>query len=86
MPKNTQANISSNSWALPPVFQWLQTAGNIESQEMYRTFNCGIGMVLVVPANEADAVLASAQELGETAYNLGQLNQSDQAEPSVIIS
>lgn len=86
MPQHTQADISVSAWQLPPVFQWLQQAGNIDAQEMYRTFNCGIGMVLVVSAQEADAVLASASELGEQAFKLGTLSKSEHAEPAVIIA
>lgn len=85
MPENTQADISADAWQMPHVFQWLQSAGNIDAQEMYRTFNCGIGMVLVVPAEEADAVIQSANALGETAFRLGTLSASDVQEPSVIV-
>ncbi len=86
MPAYTRADISASAWQMPPVFQWLQAAGNIDAQEMYRTFNCGIGMVLVVPADEADAVLASAAELGEPAIKLGTLRQSEQATPDVVVA
>ena len=48
LPENTVAQINADAWQLPKLFQWLQQAGNVEVQEMYRTFNCGIGMVLIV--------------------------------------
>lgn len=85
MPEHTQANIRATAWDMPPVFEWLQSAGNINAQEMYRTFNCGIGMVLIVPANEADAVMQSAKALGETAFKLGALSASDAQAPRVMV-
>jgi phosphoribosylformylglycinamidine cyclo-ligase len=49
LPDNTQAVIDESSWQWPAVFNWLQTAGNVSSHEMYRTFNCGVGMVIALP-------------------------------------
>ncbi|MCF7522060.1 phosphoribosylformylglycinamidine cyclo-ligase [Neisseria sp. ZJ106] len=75
LPQNTVAQIDAASWALPKLFQWLQQAGNVETQEMYRTFNCGIGMVVVVAAEDADAVQAFLSEAGETVYRLGKIRE-----------
>ncbi|MCF7529678.1 phosphoribosylformylglycinamidine cyclo-ligase [Neisseria lisongii] len=75
LPPNTVAQIDAASWALPKLFQWLQQAGNVETQEMYRTFNCGIGMVVVVAAEDADAVQAFLSEAGETVYRLGKIRE-----------
>lgn len=50
LPDNTQAVIDESSWQWPEVFNWLQTAGNVERHEMYRTFNCGVGMIIALPA------------------------------------
>lgn len=71
LPENTVAQIDASSWPLPKLFQWLQQAGNVETQEMYRTFNCGIGMVVVVAQEEADAIQQFLMEQGETVYRLG---------------
>ena len=71
--ENTVAAIDSQSWSLPKLFQWLQQAGNVEIQEMYRTFNCGIGMVLVVNAEDADAIQKFLQQQGETVYQIGRI-------------
>jgi phosphoribosylformylglycinamidine cyclo-ligase len=60
---------------LPKLFQWLQQAGNVETQEMYRTFNCGIGMVIVIAEEDADAVQAFLTEQGETVYRLGKIRE-----------
>ncbi|MBI0067075.1 MULTISPECIES: phosphoribosylformylglycinamidine cyclo-ligase [unclassified Snodgrassella] len=73
LPENTVAAIDSQSWPLPKLFQWLQQAGNVEVQEMYRTFNCGIGMVLVVNAEDADAIQKFLQQQGETVYQIGRI-------------
>ena len=68
--ENTVATIDSQSGPLPKLFQWLQQAGNIEIQEMYHTLNCGIGMVLVVNAEDTDAIQKFLQQQGETVYQI----------------
>ena len=75
LPKNCVAQIDAQSWPLPKLFQWLQQAGNVERQEMYRTFNCGIGMAVIVPAEQADAAQAFLAEQGETVYRLGTIRE-----------
>lgn len=73
LPENTVAQIDAQCWPLPKLFQWLQKAGNVDTQEMYRTFNCGIGMVVIVAAADADAVQAFLAQQGETVYRIGQV-------------
>ena len=75
LPENTVAQIDAQAWELPKLFQWLQKAGNVEAQEMYRTFNCGIGMVVVVAAEDADKAQAFLAEQGETVYRLGAIRE-----------
>ena len=75
LPENCVAQIDAQSWPLPKLFQWLQQAGNVERQEMYRTFNCGIGMVVIVPADQAEAAQAFLAEQGETMYRLGTIRE-----------
>ena len=84
MPEGTRAVIDAGAWRRPPVFDWLQQTGNIAPHEMYRTFNCGIGMVLCVAAGEADAVLAELQRHGETAWAIGHVEAGEAGEPVVI--
>ncbi|MDD5389434.1 MAG: phosphoribosylformylglycinamidine cyclo-ligase [Gallionellaceae bacterium] len=67
------AVISASAWTFPPVFQWLQDKGNVELAEMHRTFNCGIGMVLVVATGDAEAALRFLTAQGETVYRLGEI-------------
>ncbi|KAL3132423.1 hypothetical protein ABBQ32_008981 [Trebouxia sp. C0010 RCD-2024] len=59
MPEGLACEVQSNSWEWPPLFQWLQEAGNIATQEMYRTFNMGVGMVVIVPPSEVEKALAT---------------------------
>ncbi|MFA6061073.1 MAG: phosphoribosylformylglycinamidine cyclo-ligase [Gallionella sp.] len=71
LPENVVADIDSKSWELPKLFKWLQEQGNVAEQEMYRTFNCGIGMVVIVAASDADLAISQLQEAGETVTKIG---------------
>ena len=73
LPDTLTAQIDVASWQLPAVFEWLQQQGNIDQMEMYRTFNCGVGFVVVVPSDKADETLAVLDQAGETAWKLGQI-------------
>ena len=76
LPANTKAVVNLDSYELPEVFKWLQQAGNIESREMYRTFNCGIGMVVVVPHAQLQESLAVLEANGESAWQVGSISAS----------
>lgn len=65
------AQIRRSAWPMPEVFQWLQSAGGVADDEMARTFNCGIGMVLVVAQADAPQAMAFLKSQGETAYEIG---------------
>ncbi|MBC9245739.1 phosphoribosylformylglycinamidine cyclo-ligase [Paracoccus sp. 11-3] len=71
LPRDLGADIDLTAWNLPPVFRWLADAGGIETSEMLKTFNSGIGMILVVAADRADALTAQLQADGETVARLG---------------
>ncbi|WND02176.1 phosphoribosylformylglycinamidine cyclo-ligase [Temperatibacter marinus] len=71
MPKDTVAEIDSSIWELPAIFNFLREEGNIDTREMARTFNCGMGMVLVVSSDKAEEVSALLSSEGEDVYNLG---------------
>lgn len=73
LPDNLTAQIDVKSWDFPPVFAWLQEKGNIEQMEMYRTFNCGVGFVVVVPSDKADEAIKLLNDNGETAWKLGEI-------------
>jgi len=83
LPKGTKAVIDTNSWALPEVFQWLQQAGNVDNHEMYRTFNCGVGMVICVPAEQTDSAIALLSAEGEQAWKIGEIVGADEDEQQV---
>ena len=73
LPEGCKAVIDTKSWTFPPVFQWLQKGGNVDIREMYRTFNCGVGMVIAVPASEKDNALRILQAAGENAFVIGSI-------------
>ncbi len=73
LPDNCAASLNLSSWSLPAVFEWLQKAGNVKDKEMYRTFNCGVGMILVVENHHQQACLDKLSELGENAWVIGEV-------------
>jgi phosphoribosylformylglycinamidine cyclo-ligase len=74
LPASLAAEINLRSFDLPPVFRWLQAEAALDDAEMLRTFNCGVGMVIVVARTKADAVEASLREEGERPWHLGRLD------------
>lgn len=84
LPQYTQAQINLDTWSLPAVFQWLQTQGQIERQEMLKTFNYGIGMVICLPEEDVDRAKNILQEQGETVFEIGFIEASDVASPQVV--
>ncbi len=79
-PKNLSAQLDVNSWQLPSIFQFLQDSGNIDMMEMYRVFNCGIGMVIIVPEEQSADAIEYLNEIGEQAWLVGEIknNQGNQ--------
>jgi phosphoribosylformylglycinamidine cyclo-ligase len=77
LPKGMAANIDLPSIHALPVFQWLAQAGNIEEAEMLRTFNCGIGMIVVIAADQADAAIEALRLAGERAAPIGEIASGD---------
>jgi len=77
LPAGTQANIDTSSWQPGPLFDWLQSTGGIETAEMRRTFNCGVGMVVIVSETDAGSTIAALNAAGETAWRLGDINDGD---------
>ena len=86
LPESAQAIVDGDSWQWPEIFNWLQEKGNITTHEMYRTFNCGVGMIIVVPA---DAVAQSIEILtahGENAWHIGEIADLQAGQEQVIIN
>ncbi|MCY4226353.1 MAG: phosphoribosylformylglycinamidine cyclo-ligase [Gammaproteobacteria bacterium] len=77
LPDGLCAEISRSAWRMPRLFQWIQQAGNIKTDEMLRTFNCGIGMVVCVQPDNVSAAMASLAESGEKPVALGRVVESD---------
>lgn len=86
LPENTKAVIDGSSWQWPEVFNWLQKSGNVETYEMYRTFNCGVGMIIALPQDQVDAALALLKTEGENAWLIGHIEQAAAGEKQVEIN
>ncbi|WP_028108109.1 phosphoribosylformylglycinamidine cyclo-ligase [Ferrimonas futtsuensis] len=86
LPDDAQAVIDGNSWQWPEVFNWLQQVGNIDQHEMYRTFNCGVGLVIALPQSEAEAAVALLNSEGESAWLLGNIEARTGDQPQVVIA
>lgn len=85
LPDHLQAVVDESSWEWPAIFAWLQLRGNVTRHEMYRTFNCGVGLILAVPADSADAVVDALNDLGEKAWQLGVIAEREADQDSVVI-
>lgn len=81
LPHDCAAEIDTASWQQPPVYEWLQRAGNIEQQEMFRTFNCGIGMILVVDESTTQSCIDLLKQAGEQAWKVGRIIEKFGQEP-----
>lgn len=84
--KNLTAVLKKDAWAMPPLFTWLQQHGNVADSEMYRVFNCGIGMAVIVSRDNADAAMVQLQTAGEMVYRLGEIRErrGDEAQALVL--
>lgn len=85
LPENCQAIIDAGSWQWPPLFHWLQEMGNITQHEMYRTFNCGVGMIIVLPKEDAVAAIDFLNANDEKAWLLGEVRAA-KSDDQVIIN
>lgn len=86
LPKNTKAVIDEKSWKWPSVFNWLQEKGNIDTYEMYRTFNCGVGMVIALPQEQVETALAILKQAGENAWLIGHIEHAEYDAEQVVIA
>ncbi len=85
LPAHVKAVIHENSWQWPTVFDWLQQQGNIDRYEMYRTFNCGVGMVIALPEKDVETALALLRQAGEQAWVIGQIEALGSGEQQVVM-
>lgn len=85
LPPHTMAAIDRTSWPMPDIFAWLQTEGNVADNEMYKTFNCGLGMVICVAEQDADHTLTLLEKMGEHCWVIGEIVHSEEEKPQVLI-
>jgi phosphoribosylformylglycinamidine cyclo-ligase len=85
LPARLAARIERAAWRLPPLFQWLKEEGDIDDAELYRVFNCGIGMAVVVAPADAPRALKTLKAAGETAWRIGRIVRRTRNEPQVEI-
>jgi len=85
LPPRTRAVIDARAWPRPALFDWLQKKGSVADAEMHRVFNCGIGMVVVVAAGDAQRAAKRLRALGETVYEIGVIEKA-RGEPEAVIS
>lgn len=85
LPEGTKAVCNEQSYQWPAIFDWLQQQGNVTRHEMYRTFNCGVGMIVVVSQDNLAPALQFLQDAGETAWHLGEIQTASANEAQVII-
>jgi phosphoribosylformylglycinamidine cyclo-ligase len=85
LPESVTAVIEAKAWTRPAVFQWLQQEGGVAEAEMHRTFNCGIGMVLVVAPDQVQAVIGLLSAAGEQVSQIGQIQTRQDTQPATLV-
>jgi phosphoribosylformylglycinamidine cyclo-ligase len=80
-----QAHLHRDAWEMPKLFSWMQREGGVADNEMHRVFNCGIGMVVVVPAAQAQAITLALQQQGETVYTLGDIRACSVTDAQTVV-
>lgn len=85
LPDHVRAVINEKSWQWPSVFRWLQENGNVDTYEMYRTFNCGVGMVIALPQEDVETALALLAQTGEKAWVIGQIEHLEPQETQQVV-
>jgi len=85
LPDAVTAVVQQKSWPLPPLFQWLQREGNVADAEMHRVFNCGIGMVVIVAAADAESAMQQLRASGETVYRIGTIEARSEGQAQTVV-
>ncbi len=84
LPAGVRARIDTQVWPRPEVFAWISEAGELPETELLRVFNCGIGMIVIVPAKSVSEVLQRLQGLGERAYEIGVIERKNEGDPAIL--
>jgi phosphoribosylformylglycinamidine cyclo-ligase len=85
LPQGVRARIDPDAWTRPGVFAWIQKRAELPEEEMLRVFNCGIGMILVIPHDQSEEMIARLHGLGERAYRIGTIERSDADDESPLL-
>ncbi|MDP2828093.1 MAG: phosphoribosylformylglycinamidine cyclo-ligase [Sulfuricellaceae bacterium] len=89
IPRVLQADLTAildkTSWPMPPLFSWMQQEGNVAEKEMHRTFNCGIGMIVIVAADQALAAMASLAASGEQVWQIGRIEKRAEGQAQTVV-
>ncbi len=85
LPAGCRANIDTRSWKRPPIFDWLREAGNIQNHELYRTFNCGVGLVVCVDSRDAERAGDLLRRRGQEVAAIGVIDEAESQEPCVCL-
>ena len=86
LPEGVTAYMEASRWQRPPVFDWLQQQGGIDTAEMHRVFNCGIGMVLAVAPADVAAVTRALTEAGEQVFEIGEVRPRQPGEAAAVVA
>ncbi len=86
LPKGVTVDVDASRWTLPPIFDWLRVTGNITPLEMAKTFNCGIGMAVIVPADKVDEATKIFEANGETVHYIGTVRTAKESEPTTTVT
>lgn len=85
LPNGCRATISESAWQTPEIFDWIKRTGNVSADDMWLTFNCGIGMILVVPADQASAITKRLENLGENVSALGEIVEASDKTAAAVV-
>lgn len=83
LPKECKVILKTSSWTVPPIFEFLRRAGGLSFRDMMRTFNCGLGMIVIINGEDADDALARVRAMGESAYHVGEVSRRNDDEDPV---
>jgi phosphoribosylformylglycinamidine cyclo-ligase len=85
LPENLTAVLQKDRWIMPPLFSWMQKEGGVLDTEMHRTFNCGIGMAVIVSAADAEAAMRQLEAAGETVWRIGSIAQRQEGQAQTVV-
>ena len=86
LPSNAQAQIDLGAWTRPQIFNWLQKQGQVTDAEMYRTFNCGIGLIICVSSERAQTALEILNRDSKTAFIIGNVIEKQADQPAIVLT